>query len=49
VVESFGFKSLRVSGSHHIFGRTGVIEQINLQNVKGQAKPVSDQTIHQDC
>lgn len=39
LVEAFGFRKLRASGSHHIFGRTGVIEQINLQNVDGKAKP----------
>lgn len=39
MVESFGFRSLRTSGSHHIFGRRGVVEQINLQNVAGKAKP----------
>lgn len=30
---------LRVSGSHHLFGRSGVIELINVQNVGGKAKP----------
>jgi hypothetical protein len=30
---------LRVSGSHHIYGRRGLAEQINLQEVGGKAKP----------
>lgn len=36
--EAFGFKLLRVSASHHIFGRAGIPEQLNIQNVRGQAK-----------
>ena len=39
LVEAFGFELLRVSGGHHIFGRAGIAEQLNLQNVKGKAKP----------
>lgn len=39
LVSAFGFKLLRVSGSHHIYGTTGIAEQINLQNVSGKAKP----------
>ena len=39
LVEAFGFQSVRVSGSHHIFGRPDVPELINLQAVQGQAKP----------
>ena len=39
IVEAFGFRLLRVSGGHHIFGRTGIPDQINLQNVNGKAKP----------
>ena len=39
LVEAFGFRLLRVSGSHHIYGRSGLVEQVNLQNVAGQAKP----------
>jgi hypothetical protein len=39
LVEAFGFRLLRTSGSHHIFGRTGIREQINLQDVGGRAKP----------
>lgn len=39
LVEAFGFVLLRVSGSHHIFGRGDVLEQVNLQVVNGEAKP----------
>lgn len=34
-----GFDELRVRGSHHVYGRPGIPEQINLQNRSGQAKP----------
>lgn len=39
LVEAFGFRELRVSGSHHIFGHPEVEEIVNLQEVGGQAKP----------
>jgi predicted RNA binding protein YcfA (HicA-like mRNA interferase family) len=39
LVEGFGFRLLRVSGSHHIFGQPDCPELVNLQNVGGQAKP----------
>jgi predicted RNA binding protein YcfA (HicA-like mRNA interferase family) len=39
LVEAFGFRLSRVSGSHHIFTHAGVPELANLQNVHGQAKP----------
>ena len=39
LVEAFGFHLTRVKGSHHVFVRSGVLELVNLQNVKGQAKP----------
>ena len=39
LVESFGFKLQRVSGSHHIYARPGLAEQLNLQTVQGKAKP----------
>ena len=38
VARRFGFVETRVSGSHHIFERPGVVEILNIQNVKGQAK-----------
>ena len=39
LVESFGFRLARVSGSHHIFEHPDVRELVNIQNQKGQAKP----------
>jgi predicted RNA binding protein YcfA (HicA-like mRNA interferase family) len=39
LVEAFGFRLARVSGSHHIFERAGVPEIVNLQDQKGKAKP----------
>ena len=39
LVEAFGFRLSRTSGSHHIFIHPDIPEQINLQSVKGQAKP----------
>ena len=37
--ESFGFRLNRISGSHHIFVHPEVPELLNLQSVKGKAKP----------
>ena len=37
--ELFGFRLDRVNGSHHIYVHPDVPELINLQNVKGKAKP----------
>ncbi|MCH7914328.1 MAG: type II toxin-antitoxin system HicA family toxin [Deltaproteobacteria bacterium] len=39
LVEGFGFKLARVTGSHHIFSQPTIQELVNLQEVKGQAKP----------
>jgi len=39
MVEGFGFMLARVSGSHHIFSNPGIPELVNLQEVKGEAKP----------
>ena len=39
LVKDFGFNLSRTDGSHHIFVRPGIPELINLQNLKGQAKP----------
>jgi predicted RNA binding protein YcfA (HicA-like mRNA interferase family) len=36
---AFGFHLSRVSGSHHIFAHPNVRELVNLQEVKGKAKP----------
>ena len=39
MVEGFGFRLDRVSGSHHIFLHEAIPELVNLQKVKGEAKP----------
>lgn len=39
LVEAFGFRLSRVSGSHHIFVHPHVQELVNLQTVNGKAKP----------
>ncbi len=39
LVEGLGFRLNRVKGSHHIFGHPAIPELINLQEVKGKAKP----------
>ncbi len=38
LLQAKGFR-MRVSGSHHIFTKSGVIERLNLQRVGSQAKP----------
>jgi predicted RNA binding protein YcfA (HicA-like mRNA interferase family) len=39
LVEAFGFRLSRSSGSHHIFVHAEVPELVNLQEVQGKAKP----------
>lgn len=39
LLEDFGFVLSRISGSHHIYTHAGISDIINIQNVKGQAKP----------
>ena len=39
LIEAFGFELSRVNGSHQIFSRTDIPELVNIQNVKGKAKP----------
>lgn len=39
LVEAFGFRLDRVRGSHHIFVHPDVDRLVNLQDVKGKAKP----------
>ncbi|MDP9419880.1 MAG: type II toxin-antitoxin system HicA family toxin [Actinomycetota bacterium] len=34
-----GFEHVRLSGSHEIYAHPSVTELVNLQEVKGQAKP----------
>jgi predicted RNA binding protein YcfA (HicA-like mRNA interferase family) len=39
LAEAMGFELRRVGGSHHIFAHRDIPELINLQAVRGQAKP----------
>ncbi|MBU0606690.1 MAG: type II toxin-antitoxin system HicA family toxin [Armatimonadetes bacterium] len=39
LAEDFGFRVARISGSHHILRHPSVPEMVNLQEVRGQAKP----------
>ncbi len=39
LIEKYGFKLDRVSGSHHIYTYPGIPDIINIQNIKGEAKP----------
>ena len=39
LVEGFGFRLDRVAGSHHIFVHPNIPELVNLQEVRGEAKP----------
>jgi predicted RNA binding protein YcfA (HicA-like mRNA interferase family) len=39
MVEAFGFRLSRVKGSHHIFVHPSIPELVNLQELKGKAKP----------
>jgi hypothetical protein len=39
LVERLGFEELRVTGSHHVYARLGVAQQLNLQDRRGHAKP----------
>jgi len=39
LAEGFGFRLDRVAGSHHIFVHADIPELVNLQDVKGEAKP----------
>ena len=39
LVQGFGFRLSRVDGSHHIFVHPDIPELVNLQEVKGEAKP----------
>ena len=45
LVEAFGFRLARSSGSHHIFIHPEVTELVNLQEVQGQAKPYQIQPV----
>ena len=39
LVEAFGFELRRTSGSHHVYAHPEVRELLNLQDVRGEAKP----------
>lgn len=39
LLDRLGFELKRVSGSHHIFTKSGIPEIINLQKVDGEVKP----------
>ena len=39
LAEGFGFQLAHITGSHHIFMHPDIKEAINLQEVKGEAKP----------
>lgn len=39
LAEAFGYKLDRVKGSHHIFEHERASRPLNIQNVKGKAKP----------
>lgn len=39
LAEAFGFRLSRRNGSHHIFTHPKVQELLNLQDIKGKAKP----------
>jgi predicted RNA binding protein YcfA (HicA-like mRNA interferase family) len=39
LAEGFGFELRRISGSHHVFAHPHIPQLVNLQSVRGQAKP----------
>jgi predicted RNA binding protein YcfA (HicA-like mRNA interferase family) len=39
LLNELGFELVRVSGSHHIYTHPHIPEIVNIQNVKGEAKP----------
>lgn len=38
LLQALSFEELRVRDSHHVYGRPGIAEQLNLQDSGGQAK-----------
>ena len=39
LLDALGFRLVRISGSHHIYGHPKIPEVINLQDVRGEVKP----------
>ncbi|MGB3570737.1 MAG: type II toxin-antitoxin system HicA family toxin [Phormidesmis sp.] len=39
LVKAFGFTLSRINGSHHIFIHPNIPSLVNIQDVKGKAKP----------
>jgi predicted RNA binding protein YcfA (HicA-like mRNA interferase family) len=39
LLKAYGFVLERISGSHHIFTHEMIRDIVNIQNVKGKAKP----------
>ncbi len=39
LAQALGFEPRRVNGSHHVFAHREIPELINLQSVRGEAKP----------
>jgi predicted RNA binding protein YcfA (HicA-like mRNA interferase family) len=39
LAEKLGFELRRVSGSHHVFVHPDIPELVNLQSIRGKAKP----------
>jgi predicted RNA binding protein YcfA (HicA-like mRNA interferase family) len=39
LAEALGFELRRVGGSHHVFTHPDIPQLINLQSIRGQAKP----------
>ena len=39
LVEAFGFGLRRIRGSHHMYARPGLMQQVNLQSDGSKAKP----------
>lgn len=39
LLQGLSFELIRISGSHHVFSHPGIPEILNLQPVKGEAKP----------
>ena len=39
LAEAFGFEHVRTEGSHHIYKHSQISKLLNIQSVKGEAKP----------